>query len=314
MNMDFNEVKSFDKGIILNKVRNFELPHVFDCGQCFRWERQENGNYIGVAYEKVIEVEKKHEDLIIYNTNEEEFYDIWLEYFDLNRDYSSIKEELSKDTLLKKSVEFGHGIRILKQEPFEITLSFIISANNRIPMIKRAIKNISEKWGKAIEYKGNTYYSFPRVEVLKEATMEELESCGVGFRAKYIKDTVEKIYKANLCGEECKDSKDEEKENFKKYNLCDIKVSNDDDCHNSLQNFNGIGPKVADCIMLFSMQKYSAFPVDVWVKRAMQHFYLAPDVSLKKIREFGRDKFGSLSGFAQQYLFYYARENNINVD
>lgn len=300
--MDFNSIKEIDNGVILEDIKNFELAHVFDCGQCFRWNRQGNGNYIGVAFGKVIEVEKRGSDLIIYNTNEKEFMEVWLEYFDLRRDYSRIKEVLSNDPLLKQSVEFGHGIRILQQQPFELVISFIISANNRIPMIKRAIDNISKRWGEAIEYKEKIYYTFPTVEQFSKASMEEVEACGVGFRAKYIVDTVERIHKSMT--EEYK----------QEYDLNWIKAQNDDGCHDALQVFNGVGPKVADCIMLFSMCKYSAFPVDVWVKRAMQHFYLAPEVSLKKIRDFGRDKFGELSGFAQQYFFYYARENNLSVE
>ncbi|QGU94201.1 8-oxoguanine DNA glycosylase [Clostridium bovifaecis] len=292
--MDFKYVESFEGGIVVKDVINFQLPHIFDCGQCFRWNSQENGNYIGIAFERVIEVEKRENDVIIYNTTEEEFEDIWVDYFDLYRDYSSIKKVLGEDELLRKSVEFGEGIRILKQEPFEITISFIISANNRIPMIKKAINNIARKWGKAIDYKGNTYYTFPSIKDLENCTIDELSDCGTGFRAKYIKSTIEGIIKGEI-------------------NLRDIKELSDDQCHNALQELSGVGPKVADCIMLFSMQKYSAFPVDVWVKRAMQHFYLAPDVSLKKIRDFGRDKFEEFSGFAQQYLFYYARENNIKI-
>jgi N-glycosylase/DNA lyase len=201
---------------------------------------------------------------------------------------------LSKDPLLEKAVEFGSGIRLLQQEPFEIVISFITSANNRIPMIKKAINAISRKWGNAIEYKGNTYYTFPDVSVLKDCTMEEIEQCGVGFRAKYIKSTIDGVLNNQI-------------------DLPYIKALNDDMCHMELQKLSGVGPKVADCIMLFSMGKYSAFPVDVWVKRAMQHFYLAPDISLKKMREFGRERFGEFSGFAQQYLFYYARENNIKI-
>ncbi|MCM0650768.1 8-oxoguanine DNA glycosylase [Clostridium swellfunianum] len=300
--MDFNKIIEIDNSVVIEGVKNFELAHIFDCGQCFRWNRQENKNYIGVAFGKVIEVEKKGDDVVIYNTNEKEFNEIWLDYFDLCRDYSSIKEVLKEDELLRQSIEFGHGIRILKQEPFELVISFIISANNRIPMIKRAIDNISRRWGRELEYKGNTYYAFPTPEELAKASMEEIEACGVGFRAKYIADTVEKINKSRT--EEYK----------QEYDLNYIKEQSDDGCHEALQIFNGIGPKVADCIMLFSMSKHSAFPVDVWVKRAMQHFYLAPDVSLKKIRDFGRNKFGELSGFAQQYLFYYARENNISVE
>lgn len=292
--MDFDYVDKIKNGIIINNVVNFELPHIFECGQCFRWNKEENGNYIGVAFERVIEVEKRDNDIIIYNTTEEDFENIWCEYFDLCRDYFTIKEVLSKDHLLKKSVKFGYGIRLLKQEPFEIVISFITSANNRIPMIKRAIENISRTWGKKIQYKGKDYYTFPTVEFLSRCTIEELSECGVGFRAKYIKQAIENILNNTL-------------------DLQNIKSLSDDECHNELQKISGVGPKVADCVMLFSMQKYSAFPVDVWVKRAMQYFYLAPDVSLKKIREFGRKQFNPFCGFAQQYLFYYARENNIRI-
>lgn len=301
--MDYKHVEAKENCIVIKDVANFDPVHIFECGQCFRWNKIRDNDFIGVAYGRVIEVIKEGNDVIIYNSNEEDFYNIWCEYFDLNQDYSNIKQELSKDPLLKKAVDFGYGIRILKQEPFEIVISFIISANNRIPMIKRAIENISKRWGEPIEYKGVTYYTFPSVEKLAAVDETELESCGLGFRAKYVKDTVSNIY-SSLQG----------LEGFEKYNIYEIAKMSDDDCHRALQQFNGIGPKVGDCIMLFSMNKISAFPVDVWVKRAMMHFYTAPDLSLKKIRDFARDKFGSLAGFAQQYLFYYARENNIKIE
>jgi N-glycosylase/DNA lyase len=293
--MDYEDIESFNEGIIIKGVKNFELDHIFECGQCFRWNKEPNGNYIGVAYGKVIEIEKKNDEVTIYNINEEEFNELWCDYFDLKRDYTVIKKKFQKDPLLKKSVDFGHGIRLLQQEPFELTISFIISSNNRIPMIKRAINNLSEKWGKTMEYKGRTYYAFPTIADLEEASLEEIASCGLGFRSKYVRDTVHRIYTGEV-------------------SLEAIKSEEDDICHEELKKLNGIGPKVSDCIMLFSMQKYSAFPVDVWVKRAMQFFYLAPDVSLPKIREFARDKFKNLAGFAQQYLFYYARENNIKIE
>jgi len=293
--MDYKNIESFNEGIIIKEVDNFELDHIFECGQCFRWNKQESGNYIGVAYGKVIEVEKKGNDVKIYNINEEEFNKLWCDYFDLKRNYTAIKEIFEEDPLLKRSVNFGHGIRLLQQEPFELTISFIISSNNRIPMIKRAINNLSLKWGKEIEYKGETYFTFPTEADLEGASLEEIQSCGLGFRSKYVKDTVHRIHSDEV-------------------NLEFIKSQSDDVCHEELQKLSGIGPKVSDCIMLFSMQKYSAFPVDVWVKRAMQFFYLAPDVSLPKIRIFARDKFEDLAGFAQQYLFYYARENNIKIE
>lgn len=290
--MDYRSIEEHNDYIKVNDVQNFNLRDIFECGQCFRWNETDDNTYIGIAFGKVIEVKLIENDLYIYNATKEEVENIWIDYFDLTRDYGIIKEELSKDPLLAEAIEFGEGIRLLKQDPFELIISFIISANNRIPMIKRAIDRISQRWGEKIEYKGNIYYTFPTIDRLRNATEEELKDCGVGFRGKYIKATVETL-DDNMINE--------------------MLNSNDDQCHKLLQKLSGIGPKVADCIMLFSMEKYSAFPVDVWVKRAMQHFYLAPDVSLPKIREFARDKFGKYAGFAQQYLFYYARENKIII-
>lgn len=290
--MDYRSIEEHNDYIKVNDVQNFNLRDIFECGQCFRWNETDDNTYIGIAFGKVIEVKVIEKDLYIYNTTKEEVENIWIDYFDLTRDYGIIKEELSKDPLLAEAIEFGKGIRLLKQDPFELIISFIISANNRIPMIKRAIDKISQRWGEKIEYKGNIYYTFPTIDRLRSATEEELKDCGVGFRGKYIKSTVETLNNDMIN---------------------EMLLANDDQCHKLLQKLSGIGPKVADCIMLFSMEKYSAFPVDVWVKRAMQHFYLAPDVSLPKIREFAKDKFGKYAGFAQQYLFYYARENKIII-
>ena len=299
--MDFKDAVYENEKVTLKGVKNFNIKQVFECGQCFRWEKSDRG-YIGVAFGKVIELEEKDEDIIIHNTNEEDFKNIWIKYFDLERDYSKIKEELAQDEILKKSVDYGYGIRILNQDPFEILISFIISARNSIPVISKTIKKISEMWGEPVQYNGNTYYTFPTLESLKDATEDEIRSTGASFRSKYIFDTVQKLYKCSLGIE-----------GFEEYDLNRIKSLSDDDCHTEMQKFAGVGAKVSDCVILFSMEKYSAFPVDVWVKRAMGHFYGMPDVSLPKIRMAAREKFGRLSGFAQQYLFYYARENHIKI-
>ncbi|NLK95909.1 MAG: DNA-3-methyladenine glycosylase 2 family protein [Clostridiales bacterium] len=292
--MDYNNVKIEENKVIIEGVKNFNIKQILECGQCFRWEKVGENNYIGVAFDKVIEVLQKDNEVIIFNSNEEDFNNIWLKYFDLERDYETIKKELSKDKILKESVEFGYGIRILNQDSFEMLISFIISARNSIPSIMKTIKKISEKWGNAIEYKGKIYYTFPKPEMLKGITEEEIKETGASFRSKYILDTVNKINEKN--------------------NLDEIKSLNDDECHIALQEFKGVGAKVADCIMLFSMGKTSAFPVDVWVKRAMMFFYNADEGSLNKIRIFGRERFKDLSGFAQQYLFYNARENKIKIE
>ncbi|MBZ4664536.1 MAG: 8-oxoguanine glycosylase [Caloramator sp.] len=280
--------EEYDEGIVIKDTQDFNIKHIFDCGQCFRWNEQEDGSYVGVAYGRAVRIFQRGKDIYIKGGRIED-KKLWEYYFDLKRDYGYIKSELSRDEILKEAIKYGEGIRILNQDMFEIVVSFIISANNRIPMIKRAVENISRRYGKEIEFEGKIYYSFPTPDSLKRANIKELEECGVGFRAPYIVDTVSKIYKGEV-------------------DLNIIKELDTDEAFRELTNLKGIGPKVADCILLFSMQKYDAFPVDVWVKRVMQHFYLAPDVSLNKIRQFGRDKFKFYAGFAQQYLFYYARE------
>ena len=297
--MDFNRVKFENNEVIIEEVKNFNIKQILECGQCFRWKKISDTNYIGVAYGKVIEVIQEGDKVRILNSNEEDFNNIWLRYFDLERDYCKVKEGLSNDDILSKSVEYGYGIRLLNQEPFELLISFIISARNIIPSIQKTVNKISERWGTPIEYKGETYYTFPTPEQLADASLEDIKETGASFRSKYIVDTIKKVNES-VKGD--------------KYDLEYISSLSADECHTALQEFMGVGAKVADCIMLFSMEKSSAFPVDVWVKRAMMHFYNAEEGSLNKIRIFARNKFGELAGFAQQYLFYYARENKIKVD
>lgn len=284
-----------DNQIILEGINeDFEPQHVFDCGQCFRWIRQEDGSYTGVVQGKVINVKKENDLIIFDNTNKEDFENIWFDYFDLGRDYGKIKNQLRiMDEYLEKATEFGQGIRILQQDGWEMLISFIISANNRIPMIQRAINNLSEKYGKFIgEYRGKKYYAFPTPEELSRASVEEIRACQTGFRDKYIKSVVDYVSENNV-------------------DVLSYRKLNTDECIKELVKFNGVGPKVADCITLFGMQKYDTFPVDVWVKRVMEEFYVEDNLSLPKLRKFALDKFGNLAGFAQQYLFYYARELGI---
>ena len=184
------------------------------------------------------------------------------------------------DEHLEKATEFGEGIRILKQDGWEMLISFIISSNNRIPMIQKG------------EYNGKEYYAFPTPEQLSKASQEQIRACQTGFRDKYIKSTTDSVILNNK-------------------NISEYTKLNTEECLKELLKFNGVGPKVGDCIALFGMQKYDTFPVDVWVKRVMQEFYVEEDLSLPKIRAYAIDKFKELSGFAQQYLFYYARELGI---
>ena len=212
--MDYKQIKEYDDYLVIEDVKNFKLKQTFECGQCFRFHKISDTNYITVAFERVIELEEDGNDIKIYNSSREDVENIWIDYFDLNRDYSKIKEELSKDDLLRKSVEYGPGIRILNQDPFEILISFIISARNSIPSIMKTINKISAKWGRTIEYKGNTYNAFPTIEQIKDATLEEIQETGASFRSKYIIDTISNVYSSY----KAKKDKDSEKiEEFKKF-------------------------------------------------------------------------------------------------
>jgi len=284
-----------DNKIILEGIsEDFDPQHVFDCGQCFRWLKEEDGSYTGVVQGRVINVKKENDLIIFDNTNKEDFDNIWFNYFDLERDYSEIKNELKiMDEYLEKATEFGQGIRILQQDGWEMLISFIISANNRIPMIQRAINNLSEKYGEFIgEYRGKKYYAFPTPEALSQASLEDIRACQTGFRDKYIKSVVDYVSENNE-------------------DVLSYRELSTEECIKELVKFNGVGPKVADCIALFGMQKYDTFPVDVWVKRVMEEFYVEENLSLPKIRKFALEKFGDFAGFSQQYLFYYARELGI---
>lgn len=282
------EINVHGSCIVVKDVKDFDLEHIFECGQCFRWFKEDDGSYTGTALGRVLNVGRYGDDLILKNTDENEFKTLWYDYFDLARDYGEIKKNLSNDNVLREAIKFGEGIRLLRQDEWEILISFIISSNNRIPMIKKAIDLISERWGKPISYNGRIYHAFPSPEELSIASIEDLERCSTGFRAKYIKNTTELV--------------------ISKYtDLYSLKNIGYAKARDELMKLPGVGPKVSDCILLFSMGYYEAFPVDVWIKRIMQYFYLAPDVSLKKIEEYAQDRFKELAGFAQEYLFYYAR-------
>ena len=288
------KVIEIQNGLLLEAVSHFDGKHIFECGQCFRYSREEDDSYTIVAYGRVLNVKSDYDKgtVVLLNTNLKDFEDIWYKYFDLGRDYGLIKNELSKDETMRSAMEYGRGIRILNQEPWELLISFIISANNNIPRISKIINVLSETFGEQIEYAGKTYYSFPTVDKLGTAEQAQIDLCRAGFRCKYIYKTSMMIYKGDV--------------DLGKTALLDI-----DSARKQLLLLSGVGPKVADCIMLFSMQKHEAYPLDVWVKRVTEYFYLHQDVSINKIQDFAREKFGNLAGFAQQYLFYFARTQKI---
>lgn len=283
---------------ILKNCKSFELKDIFECGQCFRWNPNEDESYTGVFGNNVINVSKKENgDVLFEGVCEGNIQTICEKYFDIKRDYEKIKETLSQeDENLAESIKCGKGIRILNQDLWETIISFIISANNNIPRIKGIIERISKKYGKEIKFRGNSYYTFPTIENLNKASIKDLRDLGLGFRDKYIYNTTKLIIKKQINIEELK-----EKETT-------IEMRNE------LLKLSGVGPKVANCILLFSdLKRMDVFPIDVWVRRVMNELYIHnPDeakVSKKQIEKIAENKFGELRGVAQQYLFYWKREN-----
>ncbi|MDO5018308.1 MAG: DNA glycosylase [Lagierella massiliensis] len=279
---------------IIFKNKNFNPKHIFECGQAFRWEKNEDNSYTNIAFGKIINVSSKDDTVTLKNVSEEDFINIWIDYFDLNRDYDEIKLKLSNNETMIKAMEFGYGIRILNQDYFETIISFIISANNQINRIKKSIEIISQQYGNVIgEYNGKTYYSFPTINELAKANITDLrEICRVGFRDKRILETSNKIMN-------------------REFNLEDSKKYDSIKLYEELLKLPGVGPKVASCIMLFAYGRSEIFPVDVWIKRVMEILYIGHETSKKNIGVFANEIFGEYAGFAQQYLFYYGRENKI---
>lgn len=285
-------IEETDKGLILREA-SFEPSHIFECGQCFNFHKEQDGSYTAVFMEKIINVLKLDDtSFLIRNISLEDFNDIFYDYFDLGLDYEAIKEEIAIDPVMEKATAYGYGIRILNQEVFETTISFIISANNQIPRIKKAVRIISERYGDYIgEYKGRKYYSFPRAEVLMKVKPEDLrEYARVGFRDKRIVEASRMIYEGHL--EEANDLDTE-------------------DLRKRLIELPGVGPKVADCILLFAYHRRETFPVDVWIKRVMETLFIKKEVPKKQVDDYARKYFGKNAGYAQQYLFYYGREEKI---
>lgn len=281
---------------VLEDINSFELKDIFDCGQCFRWNQQEDGSYIGVFGNNVLKVKKDDNQVVFEGVCEQEIKPTVEKYFDLNRNYEEIKEKLSKiDDNMKTSIEYGKGIRILNQDLWETIISFIISANNNIPRIKGIIERLSKAYGTKMIWRGKDYYTFPTAEQLKDVAVKEYRDLGLGFRDIRLYETTKMVLEKKIDLEKMR------------------KNPNTIEVREELLKLSGVGPKVADCILLFSdLKRFEVFPIDVWVRRVMNDLYIKQKdeakVSKKQIEKIAEEKFGNLAGLAQQYLFYWRRE------
>lgn len=279
----------------LKNQKSFNLEHIFECGQCFRWNKELDNSYTGVIGNRVVNIKKNNENFEITSNNYENLKECIYDYFDLNTDYELIKEKLSNiDENLKTSVEYGNGIRILKQDIWECIISFIISANNNIPRIKKIIEKLALNYGQKIIFNGKEYYTFPTPEELSKASVQDLRNLGLGFRDIRVYNSTKMILNKEVDIKKLATEKDTEI------------------IRNELLKLDGVGEKVADCILLFAFNRFDVFPVDVWVRRVMNDLYIHNEdenkVNKKEIRKIAEEKFLGIQGLAQQYLFYWKRE------
>lgn len=274
-------------------MKCFNLKYTLECGQCFRWKAINENEYIGVIYDRVIRIKQDENNLFVWSNKKENLKQVVMRYFDLEKDYELLEKRIAKiDNNIARSLEYSSGIRILNQPLFETIISYIISANNNIKRISRSVNSISKRFGKQVEFEGEKYYLFPTLEEMKSVTMDDLLSDGTGFRARYIKHDIEYFL---------------ENPNF----FNELKNLNTDEATKVLSSLMGVGPKVADCILLFSLEKSEVFPIDVWVKRIMEKLYFKENMSLKEIKKYANEKFGEYGGIVQQHLFHNVREGNI---
>lgn len=270
----------------IDKPQNFDIAQIFDCGQCFRFNKHhgKDNTYRGVAYGKYLEITQS-DMKVDFNCDKETFDTLWRSFLDLDNDYSLYIDSFKDDKTLHEASLFSSGIRILRQDPWETLCSFIISQNNNIPRIKGIIENMSKTYGEKIECSdGVDRYAFPTAKALYEAGTDAIFALKTGFRAKYIYDAASKVENGEI-------------------DLNTVFKMPLKDAMNVLMTVKGVGPKVASCVLLFGFSKYDAFPIDVWVKKILANYYsdgMSPHFT------------GKHAGIAQQYLFYYERcKNNV---
>lgn len=268
-----------------NFIKIFENPdfnaeQILVCGQVFSYQPLQNGDYLVLSKDKKANLKKTNDGYLI-ETNCPEYFE---NYFDLKTDYSKIKQILGEYDILKEPIKFGEGIRILKQDLFEVLISFIVSANNNIKRIQMILNRIREKFG---QNRGD-YFAFPTRQELLKATKDDFAQMGAGYRAKYLYQVVRQI---------------DEKQ------LIEMQKLSTKELRRELIKLAGVGPKVADCVLLFGFGRGDVFPVDTWIEKMYNKYYEKLE-NREKIRNNLTNQFGNLSGYAQQYLFYFMRAKN----
>lgn len=271
--------------ICLGPIEQLHPVKTFECGQCFRWNMDESGVYTGVAFGKAVRVFVEDDKVYITST-EEDFQNIWRGYFDLDLDYEAVTAGFEAGEYFSRCVDYGRGIRILRQDRWEALCSFIISQCNNIPRIKKIVETLCQCFGDEIELEGEKFYSFPTAERLASLEPDDLAPLRCGYRAPYIIGAARAVASGML-------------------DLEALAQADIDTAVKGLLSLNGVGAKVANCAVLFGLGHMEAFPIDVWMKRALKEHF--PE-------NFDPKSFGPYAGLAQQYIFYYARNGGDDSD
>lgn len=287
-------IEEKDGNLILTKVKDFNIEQILECGQCFHFVKLKDMEYVTVAYDKALHIKQEADTVILFHTDMNDYNSIWKKYFDMDTDYGKIKKYLKENCEeLMDAIKEKSGIRILRQDFTETLLSFIISQNKQIPHIKQIVAGISKKYGRlAGVVEGQEFYSFPKLEDLLKITEDDFRGLKTGFRAPYLCDAISHLKEWGNTDE-----------------LADLSY---DEAKKKLMLIKGVGDKVANCVLLFGLGYTSAFPVDVWIKRIMENIYFKKDTSKEKIMDYAKERFGEYGGYAQQYLFYFARDGKIS--
>lgn len=269
---------------IIENLHNFNPSIIFDCGQCFRFTKK--GKYwqgmSGHHFAKVKDIEN---DIILSCKQEDLRY--WINYLDLSYDYEKAKLELSLDSVIKPLISLMPGMRLLNQDFFECLISFIISSNNNILRIRSIIDKLCARYGEKLD----VGYSFPTPNSLALAAKADILTCGAGYRASYIIKTSQMITDG--------------------FDYNSLKQMSLKSAQETLTKFMGVGVKVADCVLLFSLGRKDAFPVDTWIRKVM-HDICHEKLNDNRIREYAKKRFGENAGLANQYLFHYKRTKDAN--
>ena len=273
--------------MIALKNININLHDTITCGQIFRFYIEDDNSYTVILSDRIVNLKMINNNLIVKSNNEENLENIIKDYFDLDRDYDVLNQELIKiDNSLKEIINSCKGLKMINQPKFECIISYIISQNNKVSRIASSLDDISRKYGKKVIFEDKVYYLFPKLYDLKDVTTQDYRNLKVGFRDKYIYEFIQKLIN-------------------KEIDLDYIDNLSSQDALNYLMKNKGIGEKVASCILLFSYNRYDVFPVDTWVKKYMADTYNIKKI--KKIRTFAKDKYEDYCGLVIQYMFHYKR-------